>query len=395
MRFLPRLKIAQKLPLVVAGAALIASAVIGVGSYLIAANTVTALTEDKLRMVAAERADGLEAFLQSIRSDLLVTAASGGTVSAIQNLVVGWPQIGADPTAILKDAFIAKNPNPADQRDLLNAGKLNKGITFDMAHERLHPGFRGQLQARGYEDIYLFEATGNLIYSVKKQDDFATNFAQGGMYADSPLGRAFSEAMAMKEPGQVVFTDTAPYAVSPDAPASFMAAPVFNNKTLIGVVAFKMPTRAIGAMMESKLGLGNSGETFFVGADNLMRNNSLFSDTNDVLKTSFETADVDAALSADQSSFGRSTGYRGMNLMTATAPITFEGTKWALVAAIGEDEAFAPLNDMRNSILAGSAGVLVLATLFGLLFSRSIARPISRLNQTMDSLAQGDLSVWA
>ena len=58
MRLFPRLKIAQKLPIVVAGAALIASAVIGVGRYLIAANTVTAMTEDKLRTVAAQRANG-------------------------------------------------------------------------------------------------------------------------------------------------------------------------------------------------------------------------------------------------------------------------------------------------------------------------------------------------
>ena len=71
-----------------------------------------------------------------------------------------------------------------------------------------------------------------------------------------------------------------------------MAAPVFNNKTLVGVVAFKMPTAAIGTMMADKLGLGESGETFFVGTDNLLRNDSPFSDENDVLKTSFTTPDT-------------------------------------------------------------------------------------------------------
>ena len=393
MKLFPRLKIAQKLPIVVAGAALIASAVIGVGAYLIAAGTVTAMTEDRLRTVAAQRASALESQLEAIKADLLVTAASGGTVSAISNLAVGWPQIGDDPTAILRDAFITKNPHGAEERDLLNLGKLNKGMTFDMAHERLHPGFRGQLLAHGYEDIYLFDVAGNLTYSVKKRDDFATNFAAGGPYAASPLGYAFQTAVAMTEPGHVAFVDASPYAVTPDVPASFMAAPVFNNKTLVGVVAFKMPTAAIGAMMADKLGLGESGETFFVGTDDLMRSDSPFSTENDVLKTSFVTADTEAALSSGISSVGRSTQYRGMNLMTATAPLSFEDTNWALVAAIGEDEAFAPLTNMRNSILIASAGVLVLAILFGLLFSRSITKPISRLNRTMDDLAQGDLSV--
>jgi len=392
LNLLPRLKIAQKLPLVVAGAALIASAVVGVWAYLIAANTVTTLTEDKLRTVAAQRVSALEDLLGSIKSDLMVTASSGGAISAIQNLAIGWPQIGDDPTAILKDAFITNNPNAADERDLLDQGKLNKGITYDMAHQRSHPGFRSQLHAHGYEDIYLFDPAGNVIYSVMKQDDFATNFTTGP-YADSPLGKAFQAAVAMTEPGQVAFVDASAYAVTPDTPASFMAAPVFNNKQVIGVLAFKMPSKTIAALMSNNFGMGASGETFYVGADHLFRSDSAFSEENDVLKTNFATPDVDAALNSDQTTYGRSSTYRDMALVTVTAPVSFEGTKWALVAAIGEDEAYAPLTNMRNSILAGSAGVLVLAILFGLLFSRSIARPISRLNTTMDALAQGDLSV--
>ena len=60
MKLLPSLKIAQKLPIGVAGAALIASAVIGVGAYFIAANTVTAMTADKLVTVAAGRSRRLK-----------------------------------------------------------------------------------------------------------------------------------------------------------------------------------------------------------------------------------------------------------------------------------------------------------------------------------------------
>ena len=392
MTILPRLKIAQKLPLVVAGAALIASATVGVLSYTISANTVTALTQDKLQMVAQQRAGSLKDLLQSVKSDLLVTASSGGTVSAIQNLVIGWPQVGDDPTAVLKDAFIDKNPNSVDQRDMLDSGKLNKGVTYDMAHQRLNPGFRSQLQAHGYEDIYLFDPAGNVIYSVMKQDDFATNFISGP-YASSPLGDAFRAAAAMTKPGEVVFSDSAPYAVTPQIPASFMAAPVFNGKTLAGVVAFKMPTRAIGRMMASKLGLGTTGETLLIGADHLMRTDSLFSAQNDVLTTSFQTPEIDIALNDGKPSFAPTTNYRDMKLLVATVPVKFETSKWALVAAISEDEALAPVAAMRNSILAGSAIVLALAVLAGLLFSRSVSNPISRLTRTMDALAEGDMDV--
>jgi methyl-accepting chemotaxis protein len=391
VKLFPRLKIAQKLPIVVAGAALIASAVIGVGAYLIAANTVTAMTADKLVTVVEGRSRALEDRLAAIRTDLKATATSANTASALANMEMNWAMIGADPAAIARDAFITNNPNPPDQRDALDFAKLKTGITYDSAHKTLHGGMRSQMRANGYEDIYLFDSTGLLIYSVMKGDEFATSFVDGP-YAKSALGDVY-RAAASGTADTVAFADVAPYAATPDRAASFVAAPVINRDKIIGVVAFRMPTAAIGAMLSDKLGLGTTGETFLVGADHLLRNDSSFSDENDVLATSFNTPDVDAALNDDRSSFGESTGYRGMTMLTATAPVHFGDTNWALVAAIGKDEAMAPLTAMRTSILVGSAVVLALATLFGLLFSRSITTPISRLTRTMDGLAQGDLSV--
>jgi methyl-accepting chemotaxis protein len=391
VKLLPSLKIAQKLPIVVAGAALVASAVIGLGAYFIAANTVTAMTEDKLRTVVIGRSTALEERLASIRADLQATAIAANTASSLANMEMNWPTIGADPAAILRDAFITNNPNPADQRDALDFAKLKTGITYDSAHKTLHTGMRSQMRAGGYEDVYLFDSTGMLIYSVMKTDEFATSFADGP-YANSPLGEVY-RAAAGGPNDAVAFVDVSPYAATPERPASFVAAPVINRDKIIGVIAFRMPTTAIGHMLSDKLGLGATGETFLVGADHLLRNDSSFTAENDVLATSFSTPDVDAALTSDRSSVGQSTGYRNMTMLTATAPVSFGDTTWALVAAISEDEALAPLTSMRNSILMGSAGVLALATLFGFLFSRSITKPISRLNKTMDDLAQGDLSV--
>jgi methyl-accepting chemotaxis protein len=393
MKILPRLKLAQKLPLVVAGAALLASITVGVLSYIAGASTVTALTEDRLRTMAVSRAQGLETLLQSVKDDLLATASSGGIVSGIQNLVLGWAQVGADNGAAARKAFISDNPNPADSRELLDTAKISGASMYTMTHQRLHLGLRGQLKARGYEDIYVFDANANLIYSVKKLDDFALSFAKGGKYAESPLAAAYAAASKITDPAQVAYIDMTVYGVTPDRPGSFMAAPVYNGKELLGVVAFRLPGGVIDGMMSNKLGLGETGETFYVGTDHLMRSDSQFSEGNDILATSFETPEVNAALSADASSFGKTSSYRGLTLLEATVPVNFEGHKWALVAAVGEDEALKPVMDMRNSILAGSAIVLVLAVALGILFSRSVTKPISRLTGTMERIAEGELDI--
>jgi methyl-accepting chemotaxis protein len=392
VKLIPNLRIAQKLPLIVISAALVACAAIGIGSYLISAATVTTLTEDKLRTIAVQRANILRDFFSTTASDLVVTATSGSATNAISNLVIGWDQMGTGQTEQMQDAFIARNPNAPEERANLDQGGLNKGITYDMSHGRVHPGFRAQLRARGYGDIYLFDTRGNLIYSVNKQAEFATNLVDGP-FADSALGELYRQAAAMTEPGQFVFSDLAPYAAAEGRPASFMATPIFNNNALAGVLAFKMPNGAINAMLGARLGLGETGETFFVGEDGLFRNDSIFSEADDTLATSYDAPLVAAALASGEPVFGKWTGYRGMPMLTTVVPIEFQGVRWALVSTIAEAEAMAPVTGMGNVILMVGAALLIGAAIIGYLASRSIARPIGKLTDTMRVLAEGDLSV--
>jgi methyl-accepting chemotaxis protein len=393
MKLLPRLSIARKLPIVVAGAALIASAIVGVLAYEISANTVTTLTEDKLSTVAAERAAQIMQLLQATKDDLLVTAASASTVSAIQNLVIGWDQMGPDVTKTLQAAFIDNNPNPKGERDKLDQGKLNNGVTYDMTHGRVQPGFRAQLHAHGYGDILVFDSRGNLIYSEGKGAEFATNFAPGGPYVDTALGRVYTAAAAMTKPGDIAYADLEPFRVNGGLPTGFMATGVFNNGKPMGVLAFELSSEQLNGLLGSRLGLGETGETILVGSDHLLHNDSAFTAENDVLTTRYETPQVDAALAGEIQPVTRVSSYRDTAMLAVAAPVAFEGHNWALVATIAEAEALMPLVSMRNSILAGSAVVLALAVIFGLIFSRSVTKPLTRLTKAMGQLAEGFLDV--
>ena len=389
---IPQLKFVQKLPLVAIAAALLAGASIGLGSYVIGANTVTALTEDKLTAVAMERARELSGYFAGVRDDLLVTASSGNTANSLANLMAGWDQM-QDQTTRLQQAFITDNPFPEGERAQLNKGKLNAGITYDMAHERLHPGLRGQMLAGGADDILLFDPRGNLIYSVQKEADYATNFMEGGAYASTALGAVFQAALAMPEPGHVAFADLAPYAATAGRSAAFMASPIYNGANLVGVVAFKLSTDRINAMMNNRAGLGETGEALYVGPDYLLHNDSAFSPEDDLLSTGYRTAQVDSALAGNISSVARVGSYRNMPMLAVAAPVTFGDHSWAVVATIAEAEAMAPVYQLRDWILAIGAVALGVAALLGIFVSRSMARPITRLTATMDSLAGGDLEV--
>ena len=101
---------------------------------------------------------------------------------------------------------------------------------------------------------------------------------------------------------------------------------------------------------------------------------------------------LDAALAGTPTN-GETTAYRATDMLVAAAPITTRGQPWAAVAVMATDEVLAPVANMRNMMLVIGAGLLAVVAALGLLFSRTITKPITRLTGTMEALAQGDLDV--
>ncbi len=390
MKLLPNFKIAQKLPLAVLGAALVASAAIGIGSYVVSSGTVSIMTEQKLEMVAQQRAEAIGEAFAAISEDLVVTATSAATGTALGEMLMSWKQLVKDQTATLQSVFVTGNPNPPDQREQLL--KPDAKIGYSTTHAKYHPAFQSQRQTRSYGDIYLFDKQGNVVYSVTKQEDFAASFAAGGQWADTALGALYAQALAASA-GEVFFADFAPYAAMGGSLQSFVATPIFSGKTMLGVVAFRLGEASLAAILESRVGLGETGETFLVGADGLLRSNSTFTEADDRMTASYAAPAVDAALNTGEITTSEVSAWRDMPMMAAAAPVDVLGSRWALVATIGHAEAMAPLGQMTVAILLIGGIVIAGAGLLGWLFSRTITKPVSRLTATMEALADGDLSV--
>jgi len=396
---MPKLKIAQKLPLAMVVSALLVSAGVGIASYLIGSNTVDQMSVRQMQTLANERAKEFQIYLRTIEADVVGTASTDLAFGAARDLTVAWGSMliakpPLDPMATLRSNYIELNPNPPGQKQALDtpAGDGVKKTSYEFQHVKINPIFRKQLERRGYADMFLFDLKGNLVYSVMKNDDFAKNFAEGGEMADTGLGRAYRAALGLGEPGQVAFTDVSLYAPA-GGPASFLATPIFDpRKKLMGVLAVEMPVAAINAMMQNKDNLGQTGESFFVGEDYLMRSDSSFSEPDDILSTRYENPIVTAALGGVEGE-GTTTDYRGTEMIATATPVEFNGARWAMVTTIAEAEAFAPVVEMRDMMLMVGAGLLVLAAAGGYLFSRTMTRPITRLTGTMDALAAGKLDV--
>ncbi len=394
MGLLPKLKIAQKLPLVLVGSALVVGLGIGIAAYLIGLQTVERQRQQSMDAVVQSSSDQITDYFRTVEVDLRLFAARADTATMIENMTRAYTalNIQGDGSHMLQMPFITNNPNPAGQRLLLDSGGIGAG-DYDGQHRRFHAGWRSLLEERGYDDIMVFNTDSLLLYTVQKNDDFATSFAKGSgnPLSEGELGKLVRNVSALPA-GSIAFTDFSFYQPDGDTPLSFIATPVYKGDTLTGVLVFALSAKAISAKVNAVGGLGETGEAVIVGADGLLRSQSRFSDTSSVLVTPLRAGLVTAAFGGEHAG-GVIDDFRGQKMIATAAPISVHGVDWAVVAMQTEAEVFAPVDNMRNTMLLVGALLLAVAALGGFLFARSIARPISRLTHSMDSLAKGDLAV--
>jgi methyl-accepting chemotaxis protein len=332
------------------------------------------------------------------------------------------------PAAVaLQMRYIEENPNPLGSKDKLVKSK--DGSTYAGLHALYHPAFKALQQRFGYYDIFLIDAeSGDVVYTVFKELDFATSLKQGP-YADSGLAEAYRGAMNLKDDGSVFLTDFAPYLPSYQDPAAFIAAPIFDDGQRVGIIAFQLPIDRINNVMTSdnkwkESGLGESGETYLVGPDFTMRNQSRFwiEDPKGFLETIGKSGQDSATVEtikakqtviglqkvnspgakraiAGETGFATFDDYRAVPVLSAFKPIDIGGHRWAVLAEEDVAEAYAAANELHHEVvlvITGTALVLLLISgTLGWFFSLALARPLERIVASMRDISSGsgDLTV--
>jgi methyl-accepting chemotaxis protein len=384
-----KLRLAFKLPALITAIALATGVSLGLAAFVAADRIVTSQAEQRLTAATQNAQSALDAYLKEVSEDLAVFAGRSEIAAAIDLFSGAMRSLKdrGDPTEQLQDAYITQNPNPPGEKLLLDAS--DKLPVYDLHHRGIHADFRDLLEKRGYYDIFLFDTDFNNVYTVFKEPDFATNFAEGGgPWADTDLGKVVRAAME-GEAGQFFLSDFAPYGPSNGAPASFIAAPVIDQNFLIGVIAFQLPTGRIGEVLDRTRGLGASGEVYLVGQDGLVRNDSVLTAENDVLSLSI-AGDAVSSASAGAPALGATT-HKGQDYVVASEPLSYGGAQWAVVALESAAEIAAPAAGLRNAMLVIGGVMLALAAASSILIARTITRPVSRLTRAMGVIAGDEL----
>jgi len=416
---------------------------------------------DHLTSVRASRARAIERYLNTVKEELEVLAAApsvgpmliqlGSAYREIEDteldpaqlgeleayyrdqylpeldaVVEGTPELKsvfpeANGARVLQYWYLARNPFPPGNH--LQLDDPDDGSTYSAVHAQVHPMLRRIANGFGYYDLFLIElTTGVIVYTNAKEVDFGTSLVSGP-YAQTNLGRLFREIQRNPDRGAARIVDFEHYRPSYNAPALFVASPVFVDGRPVGVVAAQESTAELddvitGGRQWERDGLGKTGETVLIGQDFTMRSPSRFliedpegyaadlremgaseQTIDQILHHKTPILEQEARTVAAEQGLRGQTGagvivdYRGQEILGSWAPLTVGDLHWAIVGKMDLSEAFEPIYQLARNTLVQTVIILGAITLLVMGLAASFVRPVNDLISRVKRFGAGDVNV--
>ncbi len=233
-------------------------------------------------------------------------------------------------------------------------------------------------------------------------------------------GKVVEMVRARPQAGDIKAVDFTHYTPSDGAPAAFFATPIFNGPHIVGILALQLSIDRLNKVMTSdnnwkETGLGDSGETFLIGSDLLMRSNSRFliqdpagyekalhranvpQTTIDTIKK-FGTSillhkiDTEATRAVTKGEAGTRIiiDYRGIPVLNAFAPLQIEGFDWSIITKMDLAEVMRPIRALQRRLLIATAIIVLVVVILSIMLPTLFMRPINALVAGAHKVMEGE-----
>ena len=460
-RLLSRFSIQSKLVMMMVLCTIIAAAVVGLIAFQAGRSSLRTQVFNRLTEVRESQTLALQREFNDLKNALVIYSHGAVAVPAVQAFVAGFDQLAdanvnpAQQQAIsdyytstfMRDIEHYSNVKP-DLGAVLPATNAQKylqahytavrksddvAVMIDDAHDgsawsaanaRYQDFFRQIVQRFEFQDVLLLDTRGNVVYTAYKDVDLGTNILTGP-YNTSLLRGAYEKALASNSDDYVGITDFEIYQPAEGQPTAWMVSPVTANGHTEGVMALQFPITKINKLMTfdkqwAAFGMGDTGETFLAGPDELMRSDSRLLLQNpdqykhDVVRagTPAEVAETairlgmscliqpvggEATRAAQRGESGTRIGtdYLGHEVLQAYAPVDIPGTglHWSIVAKLDTSEAFARESKFTKTMVISTAAIIFAVCLAAMVAAQVFVRPVRRLEAGAQRISGGDYDV--
>jgi len=289
--------------------------------------------------------------------------------------------------------ILALTPSVQDGLPMFRNAVRQRGIgsvLWENVVAQVAPFLTSFTQENGYWAAYLIGDDGLIYYSTNDETGLGVNVL------DNPAQRPSLAAGVQQATAQVttVVSDLDLYPPADNRPMMFVVTPIVNNfdGAIMGFLALGLPPDDLDALLGLRTGLGETGETFLVGADRRVRTRLRDIDGDTILQQQVDTEPVRRALRGETDAMN-ALDRRGEPVFAAFTPIEFGNLQWVLVAEMHQTEALAAARGLLQKSLLVAALVAVVVVLVALFLGRSMSRPILHTAAAAVRLADGDLTM--
>ncbi|MEA5579781.1 ATP-binding protein [Nodularia harveyana UHCC-0300] len=245
------------------------------------------------------------------------------------------------------------------------------------------------LEIFGYSDIIFISQPGDAIFSVKLGQELGENFHTGD-YKNSELAKVFERAKTLMQ----VEISNFGYHLNTKEPVAFIAAPIFKNNIIIGVLVLKLNNQEFNKVVNNYIGLGKTGETIVVSKidQTIVFNSPTRHDSNAAFNRTINIKQQKShplnQASQGIKGFGITTDYRGQETIAAWRYLPSLNS--GLLVKIDTAEAFATLKTLQKITIILIIITFVFVILAAILVAKTISKPVIELTQVVKELTKGN-----
>ncbi|MGO4445162.1 adenylate/guanylate cyclase domain-containing protein [Mycobacterium sp. 2YAF39] len=456
-RVTSRISIQSKLLMMLLATSVLSAAVVGAIGYQSGRSSLRESVFDRLTEIRQSQSRQLQEGIGDLKDSLVIYSRGATATQAIEAFTAGFDQLNTATISPAQQQSIvdyyttqfaptkkeageeveidAVLPSTNAQRYLqayytapfsdfdlaIKFDDARDGSAWSAANARYNDFFREIVTRFEFEDALLFDTRGNVIYSAYKGVDLGTNVFTGP-FKGGNIATAYKDALDSNAVDYVGITDFGEYEPA-DEPTAWFMSPVGPQGRVEGVLALQFPISKINRLMTMdrrwpESGMGQTGETFIVGPDDLMRSDSrLFLEDPAAYKRDVVDAGTPPDIAQEAIDRGGTTliqpvpteatklaqrgqsgtlialDYLGHETLQAYAPADIEGLRWNVIAKINTSEAFAPVAAFTRTLVLSTVAIIFVVCLAAMLLARLFVRPIRRLETGAQKISSGDYNI--
>jgi len=247
-----------------------------------------------------------------------------------------------------------------------------------------------------YQDVYLIDQRGNILYSAQNGQDLGTNvFEQDTKFAQACV-------MAL-ESGDFFYSDILRYSFADNGLVHFFVRALEDeNGKKIGVMAVRLGIEGLNSLI-SNFRIGATVESYLLGEDLAMRSESRFLGKDVILKKKVMNVnsqafanDVLAVNSLNEENhvfFNPYLDYRDVSVVGVHRHVQIGGQVFAIIVEKDAEEIFAPIQRLKKIFFLIILLTSIIVWVISFLLSSWLVAPILRLTDWTKEVASGNFSV--